>query len=76
MQVIEQTTVGDCANYSSTRKSSIIVLMDPVFIRRKINTGNLTSNNSTMTDSFLFLWISQAILAAVPGSKSSSGAFR
>ena len=76
MQVLEQTTVGDCANYSSTRKSSIIVLMDPVFIRRKINTGNLTSNNSTMTDSFLFLWISQAILAAVPESKSSSGAFR
>ena len=76
MQVIEQSTVGDCTNYSCTRKSSIIVLIDLLFIRRKINTGNLTSNNSTMTDSFLFLWISQAILAAVPGSKSSSGAFR
>ena len=69
MQVIEQTTVGDCANYSCTRKSSIILLMDPIFTRRKIKTGNLTSNNSTMTDSFLFLWISQANLATVPGSK-------
>jgi len=45
-------------------------------LKKKIAICHLTSNNSTIIDAFLFLWFSQAIFAAVWGSRSSAGALR